>query len=147
MTPAEETTLRAEFRLLARHLVRAGGTPYLENRYVEAHRKLGLQPTSAFDRWLLTVARSGFVGVWLADAYTGLLGRMSTLRSKLVLTLALLECAPPSFVELDRPARGGVWMALLVTAMRGVEFSFAFLFGALVFAPAQLWFAATGSRR
>lgn len=147
MRSLEEQALGAEFRLFARHLARSGGSPYQEAKYLEAHHKLGLKPTGKFDRWLLRVARSGPLGVWLADAYTGLLGRKSILRSKLVLTLALLECAPPSFVDLDTPNRGGVWLALLATAVRGFEFALAFVLGVLVFAPAQLWFAAAGARR
>jgi hypothetical protein len=147
VTEVDEKTLAAEFRLFARHLTRAGGTPYQQAKYVEAHQKLGLHSGSRFDRWMLAVARSGPGGVLLADAYTGLLARKSLLRSKLVLTLALLECAPPSFAELDRPDRGGVWLALLATALGGFEFAFAFLLGVLIFAPAQLWFAATGPER
>jgi hypothetical protein len=143
----DDRRLGAEFRLFARHLTRAGGTPYQEGKYIEAHRKLGIGPRDRFDRWLYGVARSGAPGIWLADAYTGLLARKSIVRSKLVLTLALLECAPPSFVELDRPDKGGVWLALLSTAMRGFEFAFALLLGAVILGPAQLWFAATGPRR
>jgi hypothetical protein len=147
VTSEEERTLGAEFRLFARHLTRAGGSPYQQAKYLEAHRRLALKPAGRFDQWLLRVARSGPIGVWLTDGYTGLLGRKSMLRSKLVLTLALLECATPSFTELDRPDRGGAWLALLATALRGLEFGFAFLLGAMVLGPAQLWFAATGAGR
>lgn len=147
VNPLDDRRLGAEFRLFARHLTRAGGTPYQESKYIDAHRKLDIDPRDRFDHWLLGVARSGTLGIWLADAYAGLLARKSILRSKLVLTLALLECAPPSFMELDRPDNGGVWLALLSTAMRGFEFAFAFLLGAVILGPAQLWFAATGSGR
>jgi hypothetical protein len=147
VTPADAKRLEAEFRTFARHLIRADATPYQQAKYIEAHEKLGIAPATAFDRFLLGVARLGGIGVWLADAYTGLLARKSIVRSKLVLTLALLECAPPSFVELDKPTGRGVWRALLSMALRGFEFSLAFLLGVLVFTPARLWFAATGSRR
>ena len=147
MTTAGAGRLEAEFRTFARHLARAGGTPYQQAKYVEAHSRLGMEPAAGFDRFLLGVARIGSVGIWLADAYTGLLARKSIVRSKLVLTLALLECAPPSFVELDAPTGGGVWLALSATALRGFEFVLAFLLSVPVFGPAQLGFAATGSRR
>jgi len=147
VTPAETKRLEAEFRTFARHLTRAGGTPYQQAKYVEAHSKLGIAPATGFDRFLLGAARLGPIGVWLADAYAGLLARKSIIRAKLVLTLALLECAPPGFIELDRPTGRGVWLALSATALRGFEFALAFLLSVLVFAPAQLWFAVTGSRR
>lgn len=147
MKPTEAPELEAEFRTFARHLARAGGTPYQQAKYVEAHAKLGIKPATGFDRFLLGVARLGAGGVWLADAYTGLLARKSIVRCKLVLTLALLECAPPSFVELDAPTGRGVWFALFATALRGFEFVLAFLLSVLVFVPARLWFAVTGSGR
>lgn len=147
MTPAEASQLEAEFRTFARHLARSGGTPYQQAKYVEAHRKLKIEPAAGFDRFLLGVARLGAGGVWLVDAYTGFLARKSSVRSKLVLTLALLECAPPSFAELDAPSGRGVWSALFATALRGFEFVLAFLLSVLVFVPVRLWFAVTGSGR
>jgi hypothetical protein len=146
VNPPDDRELGVEFQLFARHLTRVGGTSYQESKYIEAHHKLDISPRERFDWWLYGVARSGMLGIWLTDAYTGLLARKSMVRSKLVLTLALLECAPSSFVELDRPDRGGLWLALLSTAMRGIEFAFALLLGAVIFGPAQLWFAAKGSR-
>jgi hypothetical protein len=145
--PVAATQLEAEFRTFARHLARTGGTPYQQAKYVEAHSKLNIEPAAGFDRFLVDVARLGGGGVWLADAYTGFLARKSTVRSKLMLTLALLECAPPSFVELDAPSVMGLWSALFATALRGFEFVLAFLLSVLVFIPARLWFAVTGPRR
>lgn len=147
MTPGDEKQLRDEFRIFARHVAGAEGTPYQRGKFIEAHEKLGLGPTTSFDRFLLSVARVGPVGIWLADGYSGLLARKSIVRSKLVLTLALLECSPPTFAALDKPTSGGLWVALFATVLRGVEFVLALLLGALVFAPAQLWFAATSPRR
>jgi hypothetical protein len=145
--PAEASQLEGEFRTFARHLARAGGTRYQQAKYVEAHSRLDIKPATGFDRFLLGVARLGAPGVWLVDAYTGFLARKSVVRSKLVLTLALLECAPPSFVELDAPTGRGVWLALFATALRGFEFVLAFLLSVLMFVPVRLWFAVTGSGR
>ena len=147
MTSGDEKQLQNEFRIFARHLAGAKGTPYQQGKYIEAHEKRSLVPATGFDRFLLSVARIGPVGIWLTDAYSGLLARKSIVRSKLVLTLALLECSPPTFAVLDKPTSGGLWVALFATGLRGVEFVLALLLGALVFAPAQVWFAATGSRR
>jgi hypothetical protein len=147
VTLEDTKRLKDEFRILARHVASAEGTPYQQGKYIEAHEKLGLGPSTGFERFLLSVARMGAVGIWLADGYSGLLARKSIVRSKLVLTLALLECSPPTFAALDKPTRGGLWVALFATGLRGVEFVLALLLGTLVFAPAQLWFAATSPRR
>lgn len=147
MTPKDEKQLQDEFGIFARHLAGAKGASYQQGKYIEAHEKRSLAPATGFDRFLLSVARLGPVGIWLADAYSGMFARKSIVRSKLVLTLALLECSPPTFALLDKPTRGGLWGALFATALRGVEFVLALLLGALVLAPAQLWFAASGPRR
>jgi hypothetical protein len=96
-----------EQRALAKYLVGVEATPYQAAKYVAGHRLRAITPRNRFDRRLLRIARSGWVGLAVVDAYTGTLYRVGIVRAKLVLTLAVLECSPPSFAVLDAPDRGG----------------------------------------
>ncbi|MDC7676557.1 NAD-dependent epimerase/dehydratase family protein [Asticcacaulis machinosus] len=131
-----DSALGKEFYLFTRHLTRTGGTAYQESKYIDFHRRHPLEPIDAFEGLLLKVARSGAFGVWLTDSFTGLLGRQSVVRAKLVLTMALLESAPPSFHELDAPDPKGMAWPFMV--LRGIEAAFGVLLGALIFIPAKL---------
>lgn len=101
----EKDPLADECRLWARYL--AGVTPseYLTSRYIECHRRSEhfLAPPDAVDRMLLGIARTGRLGATLADSYATLLRPGSLLRRKLVLLVALMECAPPTSDLLDHP--------------------------------------------
>jgi hypothetical protein len=123
--------------LFARVVAKAGGTPYQLAKYLDVHARRPIGPRTAFDAFLLKVARSGPVGLWLADSFSGLFARKSVVRVKLVLCMALLECAGPSFEELDKPTASGL-MAWIHMGLAGAGAAFGVLFGLLLFLPAKI---------
>src|SRR5262249_37519982 len=85
-------------------------TPYVIEKYRAFHERVGIQAGSRFDQWLVAMSARGPGWTRLADSYATVFLRSSVVRRKLVLMLALLECAPPSSEALDRvPAGGRVW--------------------------------------
>jgi hypothetical protein len=143
---ASDTRLGDEFRLFARHLGERNANDYLASKYADAHAIRRIAPRTPFDAFILSVARTGSFGLWLADGFTGFFARKSIVRVKLVLTLALLESAAPSFERLDTPqGKGlGAWGMMFVQSW---VFAFGLMLGALVFFPAKLWFALTTKER
>lgn len=141
-----DTRLGGEFRLLARHLGERNVSDYLASKYAEAHRIRHIAPRTRFDTFLMSVARSGSFGLWLADGFSGFFARKSIIRVKLVLALALLESAAPSFERLDKPHGRGLsaWIAMFLASW---GFAFGLMLGALVFFPAKIWIALTGGER
>jgi hypothetical protein len=142
---ADERELGAEHRRLARYVASVEATDYQISKYVDFHQLKSVEPLNDFDRFLLRLSRSG-VGLSLADAYTGTLYRSSIVRVKLMITIAILECSPPSFGVLDKPEPGGGWVFVRM-ALR-VSLAALLLFAAmLVIVPAHVWCALTGRTR
>jgi hypothetical protein len=129
--------LEKEFRQFARAIAKAGGTSYQLAKYLDVHARRPIGARTAFDAFLLNIARSGAPGLWLADSYSGLFARKSVLRVKLVLAMALLECSGPSFEELDRPTASGA-MAWIHMGLAGAGAAFGVMFGLLLFLPAKI---------
>ncbi|HLH42018.1 MAG TPA: hypothetical protein VKV74_03450 [Bryobacteraceae bacterium] len=123
-------------------------TPYLVEKYLDFHQKLGetARPrekarTDAFDSFLVEVAARGALWTRLADSYARIFRPNSLLRKKLILVLALLECSPPSFERLDRVPAGGFAGAVLRLIAASVRFLAALIVGAALFGPVRLWMA------
>lgn len=138
--PAE---LDRECRRFTRHLIGLEPTTYQISKYADFHRVRRIGPRCAFDGALYALTRSG-VGLVLADAYTGTLYRRSLVRTKLMLSVAILECSPPSFVLLDRPDRSFVFLRM---ALRTGVAALWLLAAVLVIAPLHVLYALTGRTR
>lgn len=104
--PLASRTLAAEHRAHAQYLVAVESTDYQARKYIDAHRERRLKTKDGFDEFLLRVARSGRLGLALADAYSGLFYRDALIRTKLMLSLGILECSAPSYEILDAPCGG-----------------------------------------
>ncbi len=141
---ADEAALTTELVRHARYLTGIEPTDYQIGKYLDFHRQRALAPRNGLDALLLRVSRLGWPGLALADAYGGALYRTNVVRAKLVLALAILECAPPSFEAIDAPSRGGAGVVAAGLALRLAAASLALLASAVVFAPAHAWLAATG---
>ncbi len=110
-----DETLRAECRVLARHLLGLTPSPATCDAYVRQQRALGLDaPLGGFDALLVRLARRGGIALALADSYAGWLARRSLLRTKLVGVLALLETAPESYAAADAPDPRWAWPLLVL---------------------------------
>lgn len=135
--------LARECRRFAQHLIGLEPTAYQISKYADFHRVRPIGPRCAFDGALYALTRSG-LGLVLADAYTGTLYRKSLVRTKLMLSVAILECSPPSFVVLDRPDSGFVYFRM--AARTGVA-ALMLLAAVLVIAPLHVLYALTGRTR
>lgn len=135
----DEARLGSECRLFVRHLVGLDANPYVVGKYIDAHRALdALAPVSRFDRILLGFASLSRPTLALADAHAAVFAKASTLRKKLVLTLALLETSAPYYERIDAAAGRGPAGALLRLAGRGTFALLLLAAGAVVLLPARL---------
>lgn len=131
--------VRKECQCYSRYLAGVAATPYVVEKYLEFHgRREGFTTMGRFDRWLVAASAQGPLWAKLADSYAARFARHSMLRKKLVLMLALLECAPPASAYLDAVDGGGrlrLWARL---AMRVAGAALALVAGVLLFAPLHL---------
>lgn len=144
MRDVAASTLDRECTVFTRYLV--GGTPTdaLRLAYREGHEGIPFRheagpQTIALDRWALSVARLGPLGVRAADAYHRFFHPHGALRQKLTLLLAILEHAPPFHVGLNRGVGGGPLRALLGLAGVGLAFGLSLLGGLVVLGPVHVW--------
>lgn len=101
-----QSDLERECRLFSKYLIELWPSEYVLKKYQEAHQlghpSLG-RPIQLFDDILIWLARRHTFVLRLADTYAGLFYKDALLRRKLVLLLAILECSPGAFEQLDRP--------------------------------------------
>ena len=135
----DRATLEAECRVFTRFIARAEPTPYVAQKYVDAHRTIpGFAAGDRFDGWLLAAARSSPRVTRLADAYARVFAPGNALRKKLVLLLAILESSAPFNRGIDRAPSRPVAIAVFQLAASGVGGILAVLAGAALFVPLRL---------
>jgi hypothetical protein len=83
----------------------------------------------------------------LADSYASVFRKNSTVRKKLVLTLALLECAPPSFETLDRVDGGGPLGAVIRLGWGAAQYALTLIVSFVIFTPVRLGILLSSGRR
>ena len=128
-----EAALEAECRRLTRYLLGETPTPYVVACYQRAHRiSSDFETRSTLDRVALRFP------VGLADAHARLFAPASALRRKLVLLLAILEAASPSFRRVDDPGPRSRALAWLRLAWIGASAAAVALLGSALLLPVQL---------
>lgn len=100
-------TLEREARVYGAYLTGSEPTAYVTGKYLEYHSLVGI-PVTGFDGVLVGLSRWGAGWTLVADSYACRFCKGSALRKKLVLMLALLECAPPASDYLDGVDGGGL---------------------------------------
>lgn len=135
--------LAREFRAFTRYLTGGGVTPELVAAYDRAHRDLpalrgGDSRAPLVDRASLALARLGGPATRVADAYTRFFRPAGPLRVRLVLTLALLEHAPPHHERLATAVSPGPVAGLLRLTGIGIAFAVSLGVGLLVLGPLHL---------
>jgi hypothetical protein len=99
-----EDPLVRECALLCVYLVGRPPGEYVTQKYVEAHRRLHPRLGSATGRDpVLALAKRGTLAAGLVDAYTRVFRRDSIFRRKLILLVAILECAPSTASMFEAP--------------------------------------------
>ena len=132
--------LERECRVFARYLTGREPSHYIIEKYLDFHQKIGVRGGGArFDGFLVSTAARGPYWTRLADSYGTLFRKNSVLREKLVVVLALAECAPPAFEDMDRVPGGGLAGASLRMAAGGLSYALALVIGTALFFPVRLW--------
>jgi NADH dehydrogenase len=140
----ETITLDRECETFARHLIGQAPNHAVRATYADAHRQLGLDPDTRFDRLLLAIARRGPWLTRMTDGYAALFARRAVLRKKLVLLLAILETCPPFYRDIDRTLPGSRGAIAVKAAGRVGVAAVLLLAGVALLAPAH---ALLGTRR
>lgn len=119
-----QPNLERECRLFSHYLIDLSPSDYVLSKYQEAHRfgspPVG-RPIQRFDSIVLWLALKNPFILRLADTYASLFYKQALLRRKLVLLLAILECSPGAFDQLDRPeklSRSTLYGLLLIKGLR-----------------------------
>jgi hypothetical protein len=136
--------LARECAVFTRHLVGAEPVPYVVRAYAAAHavRPETFVATEPFDVFTVRFAAAAPRFTQAADAWCRLFHDRGALRRKLILLLAILETAPPSYCVLDE-VRGPAILQAAALALGLGGWALALLVGALILTPARL---ALGSR-
>lgn len=134
--------LERECRSYTRYLVGQAPTAYIVKKYVDFHQNMdACNDAGAFDHLLVSISARGPLWARLADSYASVWRKNSTLRKKLVLTLALLECVLPSAQYLDRSVVGKNGTILRLTAA-ALAYASSLAVSSVLFAPIHIWAAA-----
>jgi len=101
---ATEDPLVRECALLCAYLVGRPPEEYVTRKYVEAHHRLSPRLGRETSRDpVLALARRGTLATGLVDGYTRTFRRDSIFRRKLILLVAILECAPSTAAIFEAP--------------------------------------------
>jgi len=146
--------LERECRTYARYLIGQTPSEYVVGKYVDFHGQskaaaglAGPAGLDRFDQFLVGVSARGPLWAQLADAYASQLRKDSAVRKKLIVTLALLECTPPSSEVLDRVDAGGPLGAVVRLALGGMLYALTLVVSVAIFTPVRLAMAVRlGSR-
>jgi hypothetical protein len=96
---------------------------------------------------LLKFASSGAVATALADAYARFARPGGTLRRKLVLLAAILECAPNTWRAFEPPPPASAAVVTARVAWRGAVFVLVLASAIVTLGPPHLWLRLTGRTR
>ena len=135
---ATELHWRREAIVFARALVGRKPSAYVTERYLGFHRGRDLPRADRFGRVLVAVARVHPIATRMCDAYAARVRPGCELRRKLVLVLALVECAPDTYELVERPGPGGALLGLPRLVGRGLLEVLALVMGVAVLAPVHL---------
>jgi hypothetical protein len=130
--------LERECRTYAQYLIGQVPTPYVINRYIDFHHKSDAMRTDKsdrFDEFLVSVSARTPSWARLADTYASMLRKDSVVRKKLVLTLALLESAPPSFETLERVDGRSTFLTFMRLGWKGAAYLVTLAASLVVFTP------------
>jgi hypothetical protein len=133
--------LERECRAFTQYLTGEPPHGYVVEKYRDFHRQGDIPavlPVDRFDQFLLHTSARGPYWARLADSYASRFRKSAAVRKKLVLTLAILECAPQTFEQLDAVKQGGLIGAFLRMGLGTVLYICNLALAIALFAPARI---------
>ena len=133
--------LERECRAYTQYLT---GTPpdgYVIQKYRDFHTRGDVErvlPLDRFDQLLLDTSARGPCWTRLVDTYASRFRKDAAVRKKLVLTLAILECAPQTFEQLDAVSCGGPVGAILHLGLGAILYACNLILAVALFAPVRV---------
>lgn len=116
--------LERECRCFALYLTGQPPVDYVVAKYKEFHNDSRVfSKSDSFDEFLIERSVRGPFWTRLADSYASRFHKTSRIRKKLALTLAILECAPPSFEMLDSREHVSTARAVLHLILNGAAYA------------------------
>jgi hypothetical protein len=138
--------MERECRSYARYLIGQAPSAYVIAKYRDFHLEsdaaaLTLDP---FDHFLVRVSARGPFWARMADTYATRFRKNSTVHRKLVLTLALLECAPSSFEIVEQVQGGSLAGTAVILGWGATQYALVLLISIVIFTPVRLAMALWG---
>ena len=141
MSNAEIETLSAECRMFAAYLINQVPSPYIIEKYRDAHAAGNIfyrAERNTLDNVLLRLAMSNRLFLKLVDLYTSLFFKRALVRKKLVLLLAILESASPTNSYFDMHDPLGKVRFSMMAVHRGIVVALALLLSLVSILPLHL---------
>jgi hypothetical protein len=133
--------LERECRSYTQYLTGHPPLPYVIGKYREFHgepEQAAAWSLDPFDQFLVEFSARGSYHASLADTYASRFRSGSALRKKIVLTLAILECVPPSFEKLDAVDRGGWTVTIARLGLAAFRYAVRLSISAALFTPFRI---------
>jgi hypothetical protein len=130
--------LERECRSYARYLIGQAPSAYVIGKYREFHLETNSAALDGFDRFLVRVSARGPFWARMADTYATRFRKNSTVHRKLVLMLALLECAPSSFAIVEQVQGGGAAGAAVLLGWEAARYALVLVISIAIFTPVRL---------
>jgi hypothetical protein len=132
--------LDRECRSYARYLIGRAPSAYVIGKYRDFHLEsdaaaLTLDP---FDHFLLRVSARAPFWARMADTYATRFRKNSAVHRKLVLMLALLECAPASFEIVEQVQGGGFAGTVMLLGWEAARYALVLIISVVIFTPVRL---------
>jgi hypothetical protein len=132
--------LERECRSYARYLIGQAPSAYVIGKYRDFHLEsdASARTLDPFDHFLVRVSARAPFWARLADTYATRFRKNSTVHRKLVLMLALLECAPTSFVIVEQMRGGGLVGAAALVGWEAARYALVLVMSIAIFTPVRL---------
>jgi hypothetical protein len=132
--------LERECRSYARYLIGQAPSAYVIGKYRDFHQEsdASARALDAFDHFLVRVSARAPFWARLADTYATRCRKNSAVRRKLVLMLALLECAPSSFEIVEQVQVGGPAGAVVLLGWEAARYALVLIISVVIFTPVRL---------
>lgn len=132
--------LERECRSYARYLIGHAPSTYVIEKYRDFHLEsdAAARTLDPFDRFLVRVSARAPFWARMADTYATRFRKNSAVHRKLVLMLALLECAPSSFEIVEHVRGGGLVGTAVLLGGEAVRYAIVLVISIVIFTPVRL---------